>query len=46
MIRGIFSERDLKKTNERRMLIAKYAEKYNIEMIDSFDQIYVPEKEG
>ena len=40
----IFSERDFEKTNKRRILIAKYAEKYNIEMIDSFDQVYVPEK--
>ena len=40
----IFSERDFEKTNERRMLIEKYAEKYNIEIIDSFDQVYVPEK--
>ncbi|MEO6201827.1 MAG: hypothetical protein ABIU05_03615 [Nitrospirales bacterium] len=40
----IFSERDLERINEERKLIVKYGEKYNIVIIDSFDQVYVPEK--
>ena len=41
---GIFLEEGFERRNHERGLIKKYAEKYAIEMIDSFDQIYVPEK--
>lgn len=41
---GIFLEEGFERRNHERGLIRKYAEKYAIEIIDSFDQIYVPEK--
>lgn len=41
---GIFLEEGFERRNHERRLIRKYGEKYAIEIIDSFDQIYVPEK--
>ncbi|GJL60507.1 MAG: hypothetical protein NPIRA03_33640 [Nitrospirales bacterium] len=41
---GIFLEEGFERRNHERGLIKKYAEQYDIEIIDSFDQIYVPEK--
>ncbi|WNM60294.1 SGNH/GDSL hydrolase family protein [Candidatus Nitrospira neomarina] len=41
---GILLEEGFERRDHERSLIRKYAEKYAIEIIDSFDQVYVPEK--
>ncbi|WP_447964769.1 hypothetical protein [Nitrospira sp. Ecomares 2.1] len=41
---GIFLEEGFERRNNERELIRKYGEKYDLEIIDSFDEIYVPEK--
>ena len=41
---SVFYDEILESSHERRRLIQKYGEKYHIEIIDSFEQIYVPEK--
>lgn len=41
---GIFLKEGFERRDHERSLIRKYADKYAIEIIDSFDQIYIPEK--